>query len=99
MLSGKTDQNILNQIFYGTKIALSVSKKNLGAYYENLFRFPKKTKLDQYKQANKNFRVFKKHYFSKKTGFSENFMPENLWNLVYALAENQKFPYTDSPLT
>jgi len=31
-----------------------------------------------HKQANKNFRVFKKPDFSEKSGFSENFMPENL---------------------
>ncbi len=35
------------------------------------------------KQANVIFRVFKKPDFSKKSGFSENFMPENLWNLTY----------------
>jgi len=34
------------------------------------------------KQANKNFGVFKKPVFSEKSGFSENFMPENLWNLT-----------------
>jgi len=27
-----------------------------------------------YKQANKNFRVFKKPDFSEKSGFSENFL-------------------------
>jgi len=34
------------------------------------------------KQENKNFRVFKNRIFPKKSGFSENFMPENLWNLT-----------------
>jgi len=32
--------------------------------------------------ANKSFRVFKKTDFPKKSVFSENFMPENLWNLT-----------------
>jgi len=45
---------------------------------------------DFFKQANKNFRVFKKPDFSKKSGFSENFMPENLWNLTYILRGKKK---------
>jgi len=36
----------------------------------------------QNKQAKKSFRVLKKPDFSEKSGFSENFMPENLWNLT-----------------
>ncbi len=43
------------------------------------------------KQANKNFRVFKKPDFSKKSGFSETFMPENLWNLTYIPKSNFSF--------
>jgi len=35
-----------------------------------------------YKQATEIFRVFKKPDFSEKSGFPENFMPENLWNLT-----------------
>jgi len=58
-----------------------------------------KLKVWLFKQANKNFRVFKKPDFSKKSGFSENFMPENLWNLTYCKEKGQCVKSVEPGLT
>ena len=66
-------QNMICQmLFFVPFVSFVVKKRGI----------PRILKAIWYKQANKKFCVLKKPDFSEKSGFSENFMTENLWNLT-----------------